>query len=107
MTDLILKSIKDDKFPNKNFGGVAIGNGYMNIKLLTNTLVLWANYHGIIGVRDWKDLKTTCCNETLDVDECDFTTEFDYTFMNGSSGECGNKVLYYLNVTSSSAISTL
>lgn len=53
-----------DSFPNKNFKvlplvlvvrrnfrsqGVAIGNGFMNVKILTNSLIRWSYYHGRIA----------------------------------------------------------
>ena len=34
-----------------SFQGMAIGNGYLNVKNLTNSLVHWHHYHGSIGVR--------------------------------------------------------
>ena len=79
----------------------------MNIKLLTNTLVLWSHYHGIIGVRDWDNLKNICCKNITNIDNCGFADNFDSTYMNNSAKECGNKVLQLLNITSSSSISSL
>jgi hypothetical protein len=38
-----------DKFPNKNFRGILIGNGYLNEQLNVNTQILWAYYHGLVG----------------------------------------------------------
>jgi carboxypeptidase C (cathepsin A) len=36
-------------FPNKDFKGVAIGNGYMHVQLNFNAQIAWAHYHGMIG----------------------------------------------------------
>lgn len=99
VTKLILNAIVSGTFPNTNFGGIAIGNGYMNIKALTNSLVLWTNYHGFIAVREWDNIKKLCCNG-IDADHCDFASNFDFTYMNGSKNDCGTKILYYLNINS-------
>ncbi|KAH7703734.1 Protein F32A5.3 [Aphelenchoides avenae] len=72
VTDLVLKRIVAKTFPNPNLQGIAIGNGYMNDKKLTNSLVLWASYHGLIGVREWTQIKATCC-KGQDLDSCDFS----------------------------------
>jgi cathepsin A (carboxypeptidase C) len=39
-------------FPNKNFRGILIGNGYMHVKMNMNTVILYAYYHGMIG-EEW------------------------------------------------------
>uniref|UniRef100_A0AC34QGF4 Serine carboxypeptidase n=1 Tax=Panagrolaimus sp. JU765 TaxID=591449 RepID=A0AC34QGF4_9BILA len=39
------KISEDKAFPAK-LKGIAIGNGFMNVKMLTNSLILWSNYHG-------------------------------------------------------------
>uniref|UniRef100_A0A0M3I846 Neur_chan_LBD domain-containing protein n=1 Tax=Ascaris lumbricoides TaxID=6252 RepID=A0A0M3I846_ASCLU len=44
----------------------------MNVQLQTNSYLLWSNYHGIIGVDEWKVIKNACCQNNSDVDTCDF-----------------------------------
>uniref|UniRef100_A0A7E4VI92 Carboxypeptidase n=1 Tax=Panagrellus redivivus TaxID=6233 RepID=A0A7E4VI92_PANRE len=103
VTQNVLHSIKNETFPNKNFGGIAIGNGYSNIQNLTNALVLWSSYHGAFGLYEWRDLKEQCCvvngtGEVGDVDYCDFASHFDATWFNNTKDECGKKVLEVLNL---------
>uniref|UniRef100_A0A914V649 Carboxypeptidase n=1 Tax=Plectus sambesii TaxID=2011161 RepID=A0A914V649_9BILA len=50
LAQVLVQGINNGSFPNKNFQGMAIGNGYMNVKYLTNSLVLWSNYHGLIAL---------------------------------------------------------
>uniref|UniRef100_A0AC34F8S9 Carboxypeptidase n=1 Tax=Panagrolaimus sp. ES5 TaxID=591445 RepID=A0AC34F8S9_9BILA len=97
VTQKLFQSIVNGTFPNPNFTGIAIGNGYMNIKALTNALVLWTSYHGLIGLPQWRDLKQTCCAPGSDVDNCDFTKNFNYVYMNDTKNNaCANKdKIYY------------
>lgn len=44
------RGIKTVNFFFCDFQGVAIGNGYLSEETQRNSYVLWANYHGIIGV---------------------------------------------------------
>uniref|UniRef100_A0A914PI63 Carboxypeptidase n=1 Tax=Panagrolaimus davidi TaxID=227884 RepID=A0A914PI63_9BILA len=102
VTRNVFQSIVAGSFPNPNFGGIAIGNGYMNIKILTNSLVLWTNYHGLIGLKhekQWRDLKQSCCPGVSDMDNCDFAANFNYVFMNDTkNNDCANKVVAALNL---------
>uniref|UniRef100_A0A7E4ZRA9 Carboxypeptidase n=1 Tax=Panagrellus redivivus TaxID=6233 RepID=A0A7E4ZRA9_PANRE len=70
----------DTDFP-ATLGGFAIGNGFMDVKGLTNSLVLWSNYHGRFSLNDWATLKSgDCCtksNPTDDFDSCDWTGNLD------------------------------
>ncbi|KAI6212307.1 hypothetical protein M3Y94_00005400 [Aphelenchoides besseyi] len=61
-------------FSNKNFRGVLIGNGFMHVKSLMNTLILWSYYHGQIGGDEWTVLKKECCQKPQDgdTDDCDW-----------------------------------
>ena len=45
LSALVAESIAKREFPNENFKGLMIGNGYMNVKLSTNTMILWSAYH--------------------------------------------------------------
>jgi cathepsin A (carboxypeptidase C) len=91
----------DTTFP-ANLKGIAIGNGFMNVNMLTNALILWSNYHGRIALDDWNTLKSpTCCNST-DKDNCDWTkfltsqNNIDYV---GDSSQCGMILDPIINAT--------
>uniref|UniRef100_A0AC35GIZ0 Serine carboxypeptidase n=1 Tax=Panagrolaimus sp. PS1159 TaxID=55785 RepID=A0AC35GIZ0_9BILA len=81
--------------------GIAIGNGFMNVKMLTNSLILWSNYHGRIALDDWNTLKYSCCTMT-DKDQCDWTpyltstNNIDYT---GDNSMCGQILTPIINAT--------
>lgn len=70
----------------------------MNIKLLANTFVLWAKYHGFIGVKDWNTLKQKCCEGVTDIEDCSFADHLDPHYRNESKDECGKMILYYLDL---------
>ncbi|KAK6011150.1 hypothetical protein OSTOST_23777, partial [Ostertagia ostertagi] len=73
LSQLLVQGINDGTFPNKNFQGAAIGNGFMNVKYLLNSLVLWSAYHGRVSLDDWNYIKTHCTNGETDMDNADFT----------------------------------
>ncbi|WKX93406.1 hypothetical protein Q1695_011013 [Nippostrongylus brasiliensis] len=50
LSELIVEGINDGSFPNINFQGAAIGNGYMNAKHNQNSMVLWSAYHGRVSI---------------------------------------------------------
>ncbi|KAK6043827.1 hypothetical protein COOONC_18668 [Cooperia oncophora] len=50
LSQLLVQGINNGTFPNKNFQGAAIGNGFMNVKYLLNSLVLWSAYHGRVAI---------------------------------------------------------
>ncbi|CAD6194377.1 unnamed protein product [Caenorhabditis auriculariae] len=77
LTDLLVQAINNNTFPNTNFKGSAIGNGFMNVKVLMNALVQWSAYHGRISVQDWNYVKANC-SKGADVDSFDFT-QYTYT----------------------------
>ncbi|GMS83089.1 hypothetical protein PENTCL1PPCAC_5264, partial [Pristionchus entomophagus] len=93
LSKLLVKGIKSGDFPNKNFKGAAIGNGFMDVPKLMNSLVLWGNYHGRMAVEDWDKVKSECSTGGSDVEKYDFTKYFksdngmDF-FSDGSV--CGN-----------------
>ncbi|KAI6242287.1 Carboxypeptidase [Aphelenchoides fujianensis] len=80
-------------FPNQNFRGVLIGNGFMHVRTLMNSLVQWSYYHGQIGNDDWTALKNrTCCqlpSGSTDTDQCDWTPYL--TTKNGLDYVVGDK----------------
>ncbi|KAF1766499.1 hypothetical protein GCK72_006456 [Caenorhabditis remanei] len=94
LTDLIVQGINNGSFPNKNFQGSAIGNGFMDVKKLLNALALWSAYHGRVSLQNWDRIKTECANGT-DIDNFDFS---QYTATNnsidyvGTNTTCGNLI---------------
>ncbi|CAJ0585571.1 unnamed protein product, partial [Mesorhabditis spiculigera] len=81
----LVEGINANDFPNQNFQGAAIGNGFMNVPYLQNSLILWSI--------DWDLIKQNCKGGATDMDEVDFsqyfasTNKIDY----GSDGSyCGN-----------------
>ncbi|CAJ0915035.1 unnamed protein product, partial [Mesorhabditis belari] len=60
LADLLVQSIVKGEFPNENFKGFAIGNGYLDVNDLNNALVLWDAYHGKISLSDWEEMKEIC-----------------------------------------------
>ncbi|PAV86325.1 hypothetical protein WR25_14646 [Diploscapter pachys] len=90
----LVEQINNNSFPNKNFQGAAIGNGFMNVRGLLNALALWSAYHGRISMAAWDYVKKTCANGN-DVDSFDFSqytyssNKIDYV---GDNSICGNIV---------------
>ncbi|GMT13737.1 hypothetical protein PFISCL1PPCAC_5034 [Pristionchus fissidentatus] len=72
----IVDGIASKDFPNVNFRGAAIGNGFMDVPKLMNSLVLWGNYHGRMSVEDWDTVKSLCGTGGQDVEKYDFTKYF-------------------------------
>ncbi|XP_022107550.1 lysosomal protective protein-like [Acanthaster planci] len=44
-----------------NLKGFAVGNGVLDVALLTETGLQYSYYHGIIGERLWEKLQSSCC----------------------------------------------
>uniref|UniRef100_A0A8R1DXL2 Carboxypeptidase n=1 Tax=Caenorhabditis japonica TaxID=281687 RepID=A0A8R1DXL2_CAEJA len=94
LTDLIIQGINNGSFPNKNFQGSAIGNGFMNVRGLLNALALWSAYHGRVSLQDWASIKTNC-SKGADMDNFDFaqytnsSNLIDYV---GDGSYCGNLI---------------
>ncbi|KHJ90270.1 serine carboxypeptidase [Oesophagostomum dentatum] len=86
LSKLVVQGIASGDFPNANFQGVAIGNGFMNVPHLMNSLVIWS--------ADWDKVKVYCQtgNET-DFEKYDFTSfmttpnGMDYYGDNSTCGE--------------------
>ncbi|GFY50081.1 lysosomal protective protein [Trichonephila inaurata madagascariensis] len=55
-----------------NFKGFAIGNGYLDGTNLTNSIVFFAYYHGLIGPELWSSLAQYCCGGHASQETCDF-----------------------------------
>ncbi|CAB3405111.1 unnamed protein product [Caenorhabditis bovis] len=94
LTDLIVDGINKGTFPNTHFAGAAIGNGFMNVRQLLNSLTLWSAYHGRVSVQDWERIKKECVKDH-DVDSFDFSqftvskNNIDYV---GDNSTCGNLI---------------
>ncbi|XP_030067888.1 lysosomal protective protein isoform X2 [Microcaecilia unicolor] len=44
-----------------NLKGIAVGNGLTSYESNQNSLIYFAYYHGLLGVRLWSNLQTFCC----------------------------------------------
>ena len=51
--------------------GVAIGNGYLDVTLLGNSLFHFYYTHGMLGMADYLHLIAECCPHTTDYTHCD------------------------------------
>ncbi|CAD6194379.1 unnamed protein product [Caenorhabditis auriculariae] len=93
LSQKILQAINQDDFPNRNFQGISIGNGYMNVKFSMNTFVLWAAYHGRTSPDEWEKIKELCKTEgATDADHYDYTkfmTSKNGMDFYGDKSECG------------------
>uniref|UniRef100_A0A1I7T6B7 Carboxypeptidase n=1 Tax=Caenorhabditis tropicalis TaxID=1561998 RepID=A0A1I7T6B7_9PELO len=73
LSALVAESIDKNEFPNENFQGLMIGNGFMNVKLSTNTMILWSAYHARTSPDEWDSIKEHCKTPgAKDVDDYDF-----------------------------------
>lgn len=54
--------VRVDQDPEMNLKGIAIGNGYLDANKLSESLVYFSYYHGLIGRSIWKGLSTYCCD---------------------------------------------
>lgn len=52
-----------DADPELNLKGIAIGNGYLDVGKLSESLVFFAYYHGLIGSTTWKKISRSCCDD--------------------------------------------
>ena len=52
------------KSPDINFQGFAVGNGVLDWKMYTNSLILFSYFHGIIGKKLWDPLVRKCCRKS-------------------------------------------
>lgn len=69
---------------NINFKGFAIGNGYLDVSNLTNSLIFFGYYHGLIGPQLWSRLEKYCCGGIAAPQYCNF--------VNPSSSQCSDAV---------------
>ncbi|KAG8196084.1 hypothetical protein JTE90_007824 [Oedothorax gibbosus] len=67
-----------------NFKGFAIGNGYLDVANMTSSIVFFAYYHGLIGIKLWNTLSQYCCNGIATPQTCNFA--------NPDSSDCSNAV---------------
>lgn len=57
-----------------NFKGFAIGNGFLDTRNLTNSIVFFAYYHGLVGPQLWSRLEKYCCGGIGAPSHCNFAT---------------------------------
>lgn len=51
-----------DDDPSFNLRGIAIGNGYLDVAKLSDSLIFFAYHHGFIGKSSWTKVSKFCCN---------------------------------------------
>lgn len=51
-----------DKDPEFNLKGVAIGNGYLDVAKLGDSLIFFAYHHGLVGKTVWDEVSKSCCD---------------------------------------------
>jgi cathepsin A (carboxypeptidase C) len=51
-----------DADPELNLHGIAIGNGYLDVAKLSESVIFFAYYHGLIGKTSWERISKDCCN---------------------------------------------
>ncbi|KAF2364905.1 Peptidase S10 serine carboxypeptidase [Trinorchestia longiramus] len=62
----------NDSFPI-NFQGFAVGNGLSSFKLNDNSIIFFANYHGLLGKILWDELVFHCClGDSPTQENCNF-----------------------------------
>ncbi|CAL1262369.1 unnamed protein product [Larinioides sclopetarius] len=57
---------------NINFKGFAVGNGYLDGRNMSNSLVFFTYSHGLIGDKLWSRLSTYCCGGAAAIETCNF-----------------------------------
>lgn len=55
-----------------NFKGFAIGNGYLDARNLSNAIVFFAYYHGLLDAEIWDSLEKYCCGGNATPENCNF-----------------------------------
>uniref|UniRef100_A0A2P2HX72 Carboxypeptidase n=1 Tax=Hirondellea gigas TaxID=1518452 RepID=A0A2P2HX72_9CRUS len=57
-----------------NFKGFAVGNGLLNDVMNDDSIIFFANYHGLLGKILWNDLVSHCCDSDIpSQDTCHFS----------------------------------
>lgn len=64
-----------------------MGNGYLNQQMLGDSLVLFGYFHGLFGLKTWKDLVTNCCNSSI-TDYDHFAQHPRCRFVNNPASGC-------------------
>ncbi|CAJ0581231.1 unnamed protein product, partial [Mesorhabditis spiculigera] len=105
LSALLTTQINANQFPNPNFEGAAIGNGFMHVPRLFNSLVLWAVYHGKVALNDWDYIKANCKGDPnvalFDVDNYNFfsylisTNGMDFV---SDNSKCGNYIYNAISI---------
>ncbi|GFY50080.1 lysosomal protective protein, partial [Trichonephila inaurata madagascariensis] len=56
--------------------GFAIGNGYLDVDMLANSIVFFNYFHGLIGPQLWKNLTKYCCGGKASQETCNFVGNY-------------------------------
>ncbi|CAJ0581596.1 unnamed protein product, partial [Mesorhabditis spiculigera] len=108
LSAVLAEGIVAKTFVNPNFQGAAIGNGYMHIQKLYNSLVLWSAYHGRVSPQEWEYVKTTCNAGATRPNDPDTYNYFNYlkttTYLDFASDNstCGDIIYRMTSVPRSS-----
>ncbi|CAJ0952003.1 unnamed protein product, partial [Mesorhabditis belari] len=101
----LVQGIANGTFPNPNFQGAAIGNGYLDVARLYNSLVLWSGYHGRVSVQEWDFLKSECTSGMSRMGDMDTYNFFSYlrttnylTDFASDNSTCGNLIMRLVTV---------
>lgn len=79
-----------------NFKGFAVGNGYLDSRNLTNSIVFFAYYHGLLGPQLWSQLVKYCCGGVGAPEYCNFDDP--------GSSQCADAVSQASNVVQNSGL---
>ena len=60
-----------NQFP-QNFKSMAIGNGFLDVLLLINSLVPFEYMHGLMDTSEWNELMDACCPNVTNERYCNF-----------------------------------
>jgi cathepsin A (carboxypeptidase C) len=63
----------NDTFPI-NFQGFAVGNGLSSYDMNDNSLVFFANYHGLVSQELWDSVVVDCCGGVASQSTCNFAS---------------------------------
>ncbi|GIY64712.1 lysosomal protective protein [Caerostris darwini] len=69
---------------NINFKGFAVGNGFLDGISLSNSIIFFGYYHGLLDSQLWKNLTQNCCGG--------YATQKTCSFVGNISQECQNPV---------------
>jgi cathepsin A (carboxypeptidase C) len=68
-----------------NFKGFAVGNGFLDVNRLGNSVIYFGYFHGLYGKTLWSKLVNNCCGCETNVEKCNF--------VNNSNSSCVEAVM--------------